>query len=185
MKGEDPPAGDVFSIQEAQRQTPEATVSEESVVRHKPALPKSETANLYQQISEKVTWSIKNNQERIRLNLEPPELGNLYIEIKRERGQVKATFWADNLLTKEILEKNQGILQNALKGSGLQLENYEVFVQKDFGSFQGSDRDRGFYEGEGRGPLTSGREPKWLSPPEILPARSRVAQGNNHIDQWV
>jgi flagellar hook-length control protein FliK len=94
-----------------------------------------------EQVGAKVLWLASNDGGRIRLTLEPPELGSLVIEIQKEHNQVKATLIADNSMTKEILEAHQSHLQKSLEGDGFHLTQYDVFVQRDMGSFQNSDEN--------------------------------------------
>lgn len=95
--------------------------------------------------------------------LEPPELGNIYMEVKREKDLVNATLWTDNAATKELLERHQIQLHKLLKADGFALEKFDVFVQQGMGwlgsrekpldpgpRFQAETQD----EGRARGPAS-------------------------------
>ncbi len=101
------------------------------------ALGKNENIDIPQQIGQKVLWSIRNNEEKIRLSLDPPELGNIYMEITRERDHIKTTLWTDNQMTKVTLESSQTQIQKIMENEGFKLEKFNVFIQQDMGSFQG------------------------------------------------
>jgi flagellar hook-length control protein FliK len=129
---------------------------------------KTDPLEIYQQIGKQVLWSIKNGEEKIKLALDPPHLGNIYMEINREKENIKATLWTDNPATKEILETHQIQLQKILGEDGFKLEKFNVLVQHDMGSFQqqgersihnGPWRKRGFEEGKSLSP-----EPLEVSP---------------------
>jgi len=124
------------------------TIAEESGTSQSPQLSKIENIDLYQQVTEKVIWSIRNNEENIQLTLEPPQLGSLFIELHRDKEEIKASLWADNPKTKEILENNQFQLQKTLEGHGFKLEKYDVFLQNDMASFQGKE-ERPIFNGHG------------------------------------
>lgn len=101
---------------------------------------KGEFSEIYQQIGRRVVWSLRNNEERIKLTLDPPELGNIYMEINREKMNIKAILWADHQGTKEILEAHQTQLQKMLKEDGFELKRFDVFVRQETGPF-GERRD--------------------------------------------
>jgi flagellar hook-length control protein FliK len=115
-------------------------ITEEASKNSEAALPKTDHVQIYQQIGNKAVFSLRNGEEKIRLTLDPPELGNIYMEINRDKGNIKATLWTDNPATKEILEAHQIQLQKILKDDGFKLEKFDVLYQQDAGSFQ--DRER-------------------------------------------
>jgi len=92
----------------------------------------------YEQIGQKVVWSINRREEQFRLILDPPQLGSIYIEIQREKEHIKATLWAENPNTKNVLEANQLSIQKIIESEGFSLESFDVFVEQNLGSFQES-----------------------------------------------
>ncbi len=91
-----------------------------------------------EQISQKMLWSFSQNEEKFRLLLDPPHLGSIYLEIQRDKEQVKATLWAENPHTKQVLEANQISIQKIIESEGFSLESFNVFVEQDLGAFQES-----------------------------------------------
>ena len=67
--------------------------------------------------------------------LDPPQLCNLYIEIHRDKDNIKAALWTDSQVTKEILESQKVQLQRILKEDGFHLGQFDVFVQQNMKSF--------------------------------------------------
>ena len=118
--------------------------------------------------------------------LDPPQLGNLFMEINRDRNSVTAHLWTDNPHTKELLDFSQGQLQKTLALDGFKLDRFEVLVQPDLKSFQ-----------EGR--WSGGGQPAWennrqagsrASPAGLIPMAPetttlRFSQGNRYVDTWV
>jgi len=183
--GENHPTQDPFGVNELLGSPKPSTVVEETGTPQKPTLSKTEHPGLYQQIAEKVIWSIRNNQERIRLTLEPPQLGNLFIELHRNKDEIKATLWADNPKTKEILENNQFQLRKTLEGHGFKLEQYDVFVQNEMGSFQGKEEGP---VSQGQGSRTPSLQIEEVeSPPslEILPGAIPASGGSQYVDRFI
>ncbi len=183
--GENHPTQDPFGVNELLGSPKPSTIVEETGTPQKPTLSKTEHPGLYQQIAEKVIWSIRNNQERIRLTLEPPQLGNLFIELHRNKDEIKATLWVDNPKTKEILENNQFQLQKTLEGHGFKLEQYDVFVQNEMGSFPGKEESPVFQGQGSRTPSLQIEEAEWPPSLEILPGAISASGGSQYIDRFV
>ena len=172
-------------IEVAANHSRNAVVVEETGIHQKPPLSKTENLDLSQQIAEKVIWSIRNKEEKIRLTLDPPQLGTLFIELRRDKEEIKATLWADNPKTKEILENNQFQLQKTLEADGFKLGKYEVFVQKDMGSFQGNAENPIFHGQRSRKQSLGIEEAELAQPLEILPGVIHVAGGSQYIDRFI
>ncbi len=67
-------------------------------------------------------------KDGITLQLEPMELGALKIDIVVNKGSVSADILTQHASVKEILEKNQNILQEALSGLGMNIDQFSVNV---------------------------------------------------------
>jgi hypothetical protein len=145
-----------------------------------------EALSVYQQYSKGLFRTLQQGGERIQMTLDPPQLGNILLEINRDRNFVTAHLWTDNPHTKELLDFSQGQLQKTLELDGFKLDRFEVLVQPDLKSFQ---EDRWF----------GGRQPSWennrqegsrTSPEGLIPASPetsalRFSQGNRYVDTWV
>ena len=113
-----------------------ASSANEVTKTHEPAALRTETPEILQQISKKLIWSIRNGEEKIKLQLEPPQLGSLHIEIGRQKDMLQATVWTTNQMTKELLESHQVELQRILKEDGFHLGQFDVFVNPHMKSFE-------------------------------------------------
>ncbi len=145
-----------------------------------------EALSVYQQYSKGLLRNLQQAGERIQMTLDPPQLGNILVEINRDRNFVTAHLWTDNPHTKELLDFSRGQLQKTLKLDGFQLDRFEVLVQPDLKSFQ---EERWF----------GGRQPAWennrqegsrASPAALIPISPgtvplRFSQGNQYVDTWV
>jgi hypothetical protein len=165
---------------------PQAASSLNDVTRtREPALPRTEAPEILQQISKKLIWSVRNGEEKIKLQLEPPQLGSLYIEIGRQKGVLQATMWTTNQVTKELLESHQVELQRILKQDGFHLGQFDVFVNPNMKSFQERAEgqlwnDRPAYASHGRhGP--SSRDGTETLPAGALPG----TKGSRYIDLFI
>jgi flagellar hook-length control protein FliK len=108
---------------------------------YSPASPKSEPQTVSQQVSQRAVWLIRNNEESVRITLDPPQLGHIYMVIDRSKEDIKATLWTDNPATKATLETNQLQIQKIIESEGFKLEKFDVFVQQDMGWYQGGKDD--------------------------------------------
>jgi flagellar hook-length control protein FliK len=128
---------------------------------------------------------VRNNEERIRITLEPPELGQVFLEIDRHKEHIKTTLWTDNPTAKASLETSQGEIQRIIESEGFKLEKFDVFMQQDPGWFQGRRENPGKPDsrearmpGEERVPSVNSTE----SIPSQTPA-SRL--GSRYLDLFV
>ena len=109
---------------------------------YSPIPPRAENQTIPQQVSQRVIWLIRNNEESVRVTLDPPQLGHIYMVIDRSKEDIKATLWTDNPATKATLETNQPQIQKIIETEGFKLEKFEVFVQQDMGNFRGGREDQ-------------------------------------------
>ena len=145
-----------------------------------------EAVSVYQQYSKGLLRTLQQRGERIQMTLDPPQLGNILVEINRDRNLVTAHLWTDNPHTKELLDFSQGQLQKTLELDGFKLDRFEVLVQPDLKSFQ---EERWF---GGRQPAWEnnreggGREaPEGLIPTTPEETTGRFSRGNRYVDTWV
>jgi flagellar hook-length control protein FliK len=101
-----------------------------------PILSPPEERDLLHHIGSRVIWSVKNGEERIKLELDPPRLGNLYVEIHRREDTIQAILWTTSSGTKEILDSHRAELETILKQDGFQLGQFDVLVNPNMRSFQ-------------------------------------------------
>lgn len=111
------------------------------------SLAEGQAHEICEQVAARLITTAGGKVERVRFRLEPPSLGFVDVEIKRERDGIKATLWADQGMTKELLEKHQFELRTMLESDGLRLEQFDVLLKQDGGSYR--ERD----------PLPVGRQP--------------------------
>ncbi len=94
---------------------PAAQVSEHEVVK---------------QVADKLSVNRLNSKgsDRITLELEPKDLGALKIEISVHKNFVSADILTQHASVKDILDKNQAILRDALAGAGFSVDHFSVNV---------------------------------------------------------
>ena len=82
-----------------------------------------------------------NGESRTRLNLHPPELGRLQIEISVESNKLSATLVTETQVVKELMESHLGQLRQHLSQHDLHLENFQVSVGTDGSSYKDSNHE--------------------------------------------
>jgi hypothetical protein len=134
-----------------------------------PVPTKTEAPGVSQQVGQRLIWSIRNNEEIVRMRLEPPELGRIVLEINRSKENVNTTLWTDNPQTKAVLESGHLEIQRIVESEGFKLEKFNVLVQQDM---------RGFHEGREnsmnprpwRGASSQGAQAPDFRPADPLPS---------------
>jgi hypothetical protein len=150
-----------------------------------PAPLKSENPTVAQQVSQRAIWSIRNNEESVRITLDPPQLGHIYMVIERNKADIKTTLWTDNPATKATLETNQLQIQKIIESEGFKLEKFDVFVQQEKAGFQGSKDDPMNPNPQNRSSPSEIRAPLSGSP-DPLPALARaVHPASKYLDLFV
>jgi len=93
---------------------------------------KVDPSEAYHEIEKHILFFIKNNEEKIRLILEPPELGMIHIEIKNDKRNIELLLWTNQEETKNLLELNRTSLVKALQEDGFRLEKIDIFFQPNW-----------------------------------------------------
>jgi hypothetical protein len=144
-----------------------------------------ESQGIHQQVGERVIWLIRNHEERIRMSLDPPELGHLFLEIHRTKENIQTTLYTDNPVTKVTLESNQREIQRIIESEGFKMERFDVLVQQDSSRFQ-ERKDSPFYS-DSRSSFVSGdiEAPVSSAPDSFSSVPRRMHPGSQYLDLFV
>ena len=88
-------------------------------------------AYVIRQVGDQMAQMVNRNLSTLRLNLKPPELGGLKLELTVKDGAVRATLVAETNAAKQALDAGAEQLRQMLNQQGLKLERLDVFVQAD------------------------------------------------------
>lgn len=160
---------------------PPGTINKETILNHDNLAPTREVwsregispgrlaeVEIYKQIGQRIIWSIKNDQEQIKVTLEPPHLGNIYLEITREKENIRAKILAENPLTKELIEHNFWPIQKIIEKEGFRLEKFDVFSHLDMGFREEAKEEHLTPKSQGKfflSPGENGESISWESSP--------------------
>jgi len=70
-------------------------------------------------------------EENVRMKLYPEQLGNIDVELRKEGKAITIVFVAENEKSKELLEKNIGILRDRLTALDFDVRNMEVKMKEE------------------------------------------------------
>ncbi len=79
-------------------------------------------------ISDKIGVSFRSGLNKATINLDPPSLGRLKIEITVDDNSVRTTIVADHSAVKDVIENGLNDLKNALLQQGLKIDNLTVLL---------------------------------------------------------
>lgn len=79
-----------------------------------------------QEVSTKVTYMIKNDQQVAELRLNPASLGVVEVRISTDNDKAEVTFFAQNAATRELIEAAMPRLRETLSANGVSLEQVMV-----------------------------------------------------------
>jgi len=84
------------------------------------------TQQVMDQIKQAIPQNMKSGEGSISLQLNPPMLGKVDVEIHMEKGMVQAAFRADQPITRDILQQSMHILKDSLAEQGVQVAQVSV-----------------------------------------------------------
>ncbi|MCA1905407.1 MAG: flagellar hook-length control protein FliK [Desulfarculus sp.] len=83
------------------------------------------------QVGEQMAQMVAKQQTSLRLELKPPTLGELQVELSVKDGVVKATLTAETVAAKQALESGLDQLKQQLTAQGLKIDSLEVAINPD------------------------------------------------------
>jgi len=115
------------------------------------------------QLRQAAPLQVKNSEGSITLELRPPMLGKVDVNLHMEDGAIQAVFRTDQSLTRDILQQNMHLLKEAFADQGIRIT--QVFVSTDLMNqrdpseayaWTGPDRGNHGSSGQGKGRGTGG-----------------------------
>jgi len=91
-------------------------------------LRKTAPRQVMDQIVKGVKIQVEGGQTKARISLYPPSLGKVNMHIVTSENQVRATFFAETPLVKEIIESHLPQLRESFLQQGVKVEQFNVFV---------------------------------------------------------
>ncbi|WP_320043926.1 flagellar hook-length control protein FliK [uncultured Desulfobacter sp.] len=94
------------------------------------------------QVGKSIVRSINTGNDTIRMQLKPPELGRVYMNIDHNGSSMKVSVITEHQSAKDILTANVNEIKTMLSSSGINLESFEVDMSSDFQQSMADTRTR-------------------------------------------
>lgn len=108
-----------------------------------------DTMDLIEQFAENVKVTVAENASSMEMQLNPENLGKVYLQISSEQGSVRAQIAASNEAVKAALEIQVAELRETLERSGIKVDSIEVTVAShEFERNLEQGQSREFEEGQ-------------------------------------
>ncbi|MBW1712531.1 MAG: flagellar hook-length control protein FliK, partial [Deltaproteobacteria bacterium] len=108
---------------------PDSAQARPGSVLPKAAATRMQPSVLLDQLSGRIVMMLRGGQQVMRLQLYPPELGGLKIDLRVEGQAVRATVVAENQQVQQLLGAHSSELKQSLSEQGFSLEKFEVMTQ--------------------------------------------------------
>jgi len=92
-------------------------------------------SSVLNQVSEKINYTLGKGESRVTIQLNPPALGQVNVNLAMKNNQLQAIIVADSLHVKNILESNINQLKIALEGNNIEIDKVSVFVGNEESNF--------------------------------------------------
>ena len=96
---------------------------------------------LINQVGKQVSMSVLRGDTMIKMQLKPPELGSVKIEMDIKENVLKLGVITENNSVKELLLSNANDLKRVLVEQGVKLDKLEVNINSDFGQSMANSKD--------------------------------------------
>jgi hypothetical protein len=154
------PSGAEFSLYRADRAN---AVQQAGSVKAANPLPLPEPLP---KIVDRMVWMVRAGEQTSRIQISPPELGRLELDVVIRQGHLHANLTAENPAVKELIETNLLQLRQQLNNLGFVVERFEVAAGLG---------DRRFAENQAQFQGRRGRSGRGRAPEGVVPGNSAGA----------
>ena len=109
----------------------EKTADSQTISRDKEAMTGTGRAGIFDQIVQRATVQLRNDQGEINIDLKPDFLGRVRMQILTENQQVTVRIVTELAAVRDMIESGLNQLKSELQSQGLQVERLEVAVADD------------------------------------------------------
>ncbi|MBN2419552.1 MAG: flagellar hook-length control protein FliK, partial [Deltaproteobacteria bacterium] len=135
-------------------------------------------------IADRIMVMIRTGEYKSRMQITPPDLGKLDIDLTFKNGHIHASLSAENAAVKEIIEANLNQLKQQLTSQGLTVERFDVMVNLDNGKREDNNTWADGKAGKGSGHNTRSKSAAPSEIPVLQPAGAGLIN-DNRIDVHV
>jgi flagellar hook-length control protein FliK len=127
-------------------------------IKMKEVFTRNNTAEQYEVLKDKIVTSVQDSiqlmvnegDSRATIQLHPPELGKIQVELIVKDNQVSAKINTDNVAVKEVILTNLNQLKSNIENAGIEVDKFDVEVGDFKNQFDGELSDGSSSSGERR-----------------------------------
>lgn len=82
-------------------------------------------------ILNRMQWMVEAGQQKARIQLSPPDLGHIDIQLVVDQGHLRASLGTESMHVKEMIQSNLGQLKQQLSQMGFAVDEFNVHVGMD------------------------------------------------------
>jgi Flagellar hook-length control protein FliK len=94
-------------------------------------LDHTQTVPFVSQAVDRMQWMVEAGEQRARIQLSPPELGHIDIQLVMDQGHLRASLGTESMHVKEMIQSNLGQLKQQLSQMGFVVDEFNVNVGLD------------------------------------------------------
>lgn len=136
---------------------------------------------LINQITDGAGNIFKKGSGRVKIQLNPPRLGTVNIDVSVHNDKVKMVLMTDTHEVRHVLQHNVEQLRNSLQGHGLHVDSFDVLVQERSDRGGPGFRHGATLSGEDRDKRDSGMEERMEEDAQLQNMSSIDENGAGHI----
>ena len=163
--------GKLSLVSEPVSNTVKSTVSDTIHTVKPQTIPENNPLPKYviNQVGKQVSMSVIRGETMIKMQLKPPELGSVKVEMDIKENVLKLGVITENSSVKELLLSNANDLRRVLVEQGVKLDKLEVNINSEFGQSMANSKDsKGRDQGWNKGVksiFSNGEEQSPIIPP--------------------
>jgi Flagellar hook-length control protein FliK len=96
-----------------------------------PALYHTQSTSSVSRVLDSMQWMVEAGQQKTRIQLSPPELGHIDIQLVIDQGHLRASLGTESMHVKEMIQSNLGQLKQELSQMGFVVDEFNVNVGAD------------------------------------------------------
>lgn len=103
-------------------------------------------SSVIHEITDRINMGVKRGEFRLALQIHPPSLGKVHVELSMKDNQLRAMIMAESTQAKQLLDANIDQLKTCLENQNIEIEKISVHVSpenKQFASFLKEQKNRG------------------------------------------
>jgi len=147
------------------------------------SVPRADQVETIDRIVKSVTMAVRRGQSEVRIILQPPKLGSVRVGMLMKNGVLNVSFETQTQAARHVISSNLPHLKAALESQGVEVEGFNVSVEREAGQPAFTDERRSFEHASSGGIYASDSEDEDDYDP--FEEKRRMAAGTSLVDYFV